>query len=75
MRWEQVPTCPLRRCTDSIQMRWLDDSGVREGYSGLAPPSAKVVDGPLPRHLRSEQNQPSFYIVNSHTSALVDMEI
>ena len=75
MRWEQVPTCPLRRCIGSIQMRWLDDSGVREGYAGLAPPSAEVVDEALLCSSRSEQNRLSFYRVNSHTSALVDMEI
>ena len=74
MRWEQVPTCPLRGCTGGIQMRWLDDSGVREGYSGLAPPSAKWWMSFC--HVTRGQSRTSrLSRVNSHTSALVDMEI
>ena len=50
----------VHRQHPNVQMRWLDDSGVREGYSSLAPPSARVVGEPLPCNSRSEQNQSSF---------------
>ena len=77
MRWEQVPTCPSRRCTGSIQMSkwggWMTQELGRDTPAWLLPVPEWWVS--LCHVTRGQSRTSRLSRVNSHTSALVDVEI